>query len=298
MIYIKLDDDKNLIITVNEPIYRGERLNQKLLFLLPKQLDEIDMQRAAIYMTYIRADGVADIALLKRLEEEYNEEYFQYQVPITCTLTRYPGEVCVFLQIYTGPPSCPVIAKSGECMLQINASTNMDDCITDRNLSLIYQMQRQMEEKIEKTEETLNDRIETEVAKKADNIVFDPENSTIQLVATTTVETENGEEEVRHALLGDPIFVRADNAAAIANIEINEAGELIITFEDDTTQNLGRVVGKDGAVYVPHVNERKILTFTVEESPTEIPAPVDLNPFDEWSDMDDEIHSDYVWEEM
>ena len=59
------------------------------------------------------------------------------------------------------------------------------------------------------------------------------------------------------------------------------------------------LVDGSGAVYVPHIDDRKILTFTVEDKPAGVPDPVDLNPFDEWSDIDDShIRSDYIWEEM
>jgi len=52
-------------------------------------------------------------------------------------------------------------------------------------------------------------------------------------------------------------------------------------------------------IYVPHVDERKILTFTIEDMAGEIPDPVDLNPHDEWSDVDDTtVVSEYVWEDM
>ena len=55
----------------------------------------------------------------------------------------------------------------------------------------------------------------------------------------------------------------------------------------------------NGAVYVPHISEQKILSFTIEDEPGDVPDPVDLNPHDEWSDIDDsEIVSDYVWEKM
>ncbi len=58
--------------------------------------------------------------------------------------------------------------------------------------------------------------------------------------------------------------------------------------------------GKDGAVYVPHIDARKILTFTLEEKPGKIPDPVDLNPNDDWGEIGDSdtIRSEYVWEEM
>lgn len=166
-----------------------------------------------------------------------------------------------------------------------------------------------MEDKVEKAEAALNERIDKTdevVAAKADNIVFDPEDSTIQLVSTVEVKDEEGNPtgEYEKIPLGDRIFVRADTARGILDMEINELGELIVTFEDETTQNLGVVIGKDGVVYVPHVDEHKVLTFTIESEPSEVPDPVDLNPNDEWSDMGDGDMespggvSTYVWDDM
>lgn len=309
MLYIKLDESMNLVITKNEPIYRGDHMNQKITYLIPMMVGDVDMLTATVYLSFVRADGTADIALLVREEEPYNERYYQYHLPITTTLSRFPGEICTFLQIFSGPPRHPVIAKSGECMLRIMDSKNMDEYITDRNLRLIYEMQRYMENKVEKAEAALNERIDKTdevVAAKADNIVFDPENSTIQLVSTIEVKDEEGNSTgvYEKIPLGDPIFVRADTTRGILNMEINELGELIVTFEDETTQNLGIVTGKDGTVYVPHVDEHKVLTFTIESKPGEVPDPVDLNPNDEWSDMDDDDMessggvSAYVWEDM
>lgn len=309
MLYIKLDESMNLVITKNEPIYRGDHMNQKITYLIPITVGDIDMLTATVYLSFIRADGTADIALLVREEEPYNERYYQYHLPVTSTLSRFPGEICTFLQIFSGPPRCPVVAKSGECMLRVMDSKNMDEYITDRNLRMVYEMQRYMEDKVEKVESTLNERIDKtdkNVDAKADNIVFDEENSTIQLVSTVkTVDEETGEEETSTILLGDPIFVRADTARGIINMEINADGDLIVTFDDETTQNLGHVIGRDGVVYVPHIDEHKVLTFTIETEPgEELPPPVDMNPNDEWSDMGDEgmespgRKTTYVWEDM
>ena len=85
--------------------------------------------------------------------------------------------------------------------------------------------------------------------------------------------------------------------SGVIDAVISENGELIIRFHDGTEKNLGVVVDGSGAVYVPHVSEQKILTFTVETEPTEIPDPVDLNPNDEWGNIDEnEVVSEYVWE--
>ena len=92
----------------------------------------------------MRADGVADVVVLDRSETPYNESYFQYTFPITCKLSKYPGEVCTWIQIYSGTPSNPVIAKTGECMLQVQESKNMDDYLCDHQMTALYQLTHTM----------------------------------------------------------------------------------------------------------------------------------------------------------
>lgn len=86
----------------------------------------------------------------------------------------------------------------------------------------------------------------------------------------------------------------------VVDAEVSADNELILTFNDGSKKNLGVVGGGgSGAVYVPHIDERKILTFTIEESPSEVPGPVDLNPFDEWEGIEgSDLMSDYIWEEL
>lgn len=50
-------------------------------------------------------------------------------------------------------------------------------------------------------------------------------------------------------------------------------------------------------VYVPEIDDKKILSWTVQEATDDmpVPSPVDLNVADDW--VDDETNSDYVWEE-
>lgn len=282
MLYIKLDDDMNLVITVNEPIYRGDNLSRKITYLIPTMVGEIDMFTASVFLNYIRADGVADVVVLERSDEPYNDSYLQYTFPVNCKLTKYPGEICTWMQIYTGTPSNPVIAKSGECMLQVQESKNMDDYLCDHQMTALYQLTHTMNTAIEE----MNNTIETAIENKADNIIFNPEDSTIQLSA-------NG------VPVGDKIVVNTNTGAVVTNAGISSDNELILTFSDGTIKNLGSVMGNDGAVYVPHISAQKILTFTIEEEPGEIPEPVDLNPNDEWSEIEgDGVVTDYIWEQM
>ena len=53
-------------------------------------------------------------------------------------------------------------------------------------------------------------------------------------------------------------------------------------------------------VYVPTVDERKVLSWTVQEATEDmpIPPPTDLNPSDEWLPTENEVVSEYIWEPM
>lgn len=125
------------------------------------------------------------------------------------------------------------------------------------------------------------------INKKADNITFNAEDSTIQLSASG-------------ALIGDKIKVNTSGGegVGITNVAINDNGDLLVTFDDGTQQNAGRARGKDGVVYIPHVDEYKVLTFTIEEKPKEVPPAVDLQPSDEWSTPEENGVTPYIWKTL
>lgn len=278
MFYIKLDDKMDLVITVNEPIYRGDNLSRKITYLVPLKVGDVDMLAASIYLNYIRADGTADVVLLERQEEKYNESYYRYLLPVSNKLSRYAGEVCTWMQVCSGPVSNPVIAKSGECVLHIQESKDMDEYLGDRQVTALYQLQKQLDDGFA--------AIDMILAEKADSILFNPDDSTLQLTA-------NG------APIGEKVFVSASSGAGIDDMKITVDGELLVFFDDGSVKNLGRVVGEDGVVYVPHIDAHKVLTFTIEKGAGTVPDPVDLNPNDEWSGIDDgSVVTDYVWESM
>ena len=287
MFYIKLDSNNDLVVTQREAIYRGDNLNQKIIYLIPFKVGDIDPLTAFFYLSYIRPDGIADVVVLERMEERYNESYYQYTFPelINCKLTKFPGEVCTWLQIYSGDPANPVISKSGECNLHIQESKSMDDYLCDHQVTAIYQFHKDLDETTTEVNAAIED-VNASLDKKADNIVFHPEDNTIQLTAS-------GEP------VGDRVKISTIDGAVVNNAGITVDGELIITFTDGTMKNLGVVVDESGNVYVPHIDDHKVLSWTVEKEPGEIPEPVDLNPHDEWSDIDDDtVVTDYIWEDM
>ncbi len=182
MIYIKLDEDMELGITVNGPIRRGDNLSNKITYLIPTTLNEVNMLGAIPYLCYIRADGTPDIVRLDRSDEMYKDKYYQYTVPVTCKLTRYPGEVCTWIEVFSGTPSHPTIAKSGECTLFVEDAKNIDDCLCDSQISALYQMQKEMEQNMSSIGESI-DGIASDVAKKADGLSYDKETRKLGLTA-------------------------------------------------------------------------------------------------------------------
>lgn len=53
-------------------------------------------------------------------------------------------------------------------------------------------------------------------------------------------------------------------------------------------------------VYVPTVDDRKILSWTLQEVTDDMPSipSTDLNPSDEWHPTGNEVESEYIWEPM
>lgn len=87
----------------------------------------------------------------------------------------------------------------------------------------------------------------------------------------------------------------------LQSIEIDERGHLIVSFTNGTISDLGLVVGKDGKngkVYVPHINQDNVLSWTIEDKEGEIPKPVDLTDNGEWTPVEDQGKTDYIWESM
>jgi hypothetical protein len=113
---------------------------------------------------------------------------------------------------------------------------------------------------------------------KADNIILNEEDNTIQLSAN-----------------GTPIGNKIEMCnCGIESFDVDENDNITITLVDGRVIDLGQIAGANGVTFTPHIDEKKILTWT-NDGGLPNPAPVDLNPFDEWTE--DETESEYVWEE-
>lgn len=143
-------------------------------------------------------------------------------------------------------------------------------------------------EQTEDIEEKLNQidmKIDSLNENKADSIHYDEAANSIQLVA-------NGE------LIGNCVVLPRDESGIIDDCKIDENGDLIVTLSDGRIINAGYVGGGNGATFIPHISEDKILTWTCDQD-LPVPEPIDLNPFDEWTTLPEEgVDTEYEWEYM
>lgn len=127
--------------------------------------------------------------------------------------------------------------------------------------------------------EALNER-------KADNIVYNEDEQCIQLVA-------NGE------FIGDKVELSDISASGIESCVVNEEGHLIVVLTNGKVIDAGHVGSADGVTFTPHVSSDHILSWS-NNGGLENPEPIDLNPFDEWVEIEDDggTTTQYVWEMM
>lgn len=147
MTYIKLDSDMSLTVTSRETIYRGDNLSKSITFLVPTALgdDKIPAESTTIFLSYVGSDGEPDMDILERSDAMYNADYYQYVLPVTCKLSRYPGQILMWLQVCSGDMNNPIIAKTGECYITIHNSKSLDDCMSDHQLTALYKLKKQVD---------------------------------------------------------------------------------------------------------------------------------------------------------
>lgn len=187
MTYIKVNDELDLVTTVAEPLFQGENMSKSVTFLVPKKIGELHTVASLAYLVYIRADGHADIVYLKRETEMYDDDYYQYVVPIPERVTRYAGEIVFWLEFYSGRASNPVIVKTGTNVMNVIEHHASGDRIDDRELSVIYQLHSKLVEA-------------TEDVRLSDNevIIFDDNQSSVNTDAGdgVIIFSDGGEPEV------------------------------------------------------------------------------------------------------
>jgi hypothetical protein len=289
MYTILVNNSNELIVTVKERIMQRSKLVDNLHFLVEPKYKEYDMSGFTVTMEYILPVSREYKTETLVLSSSLYKEKLEYKLPFDTAFTKEAGKIEGQLtftkaEMDTEGNVKQMVRKTSPCTITIIPIAEWSNIVPDAALSALDQRLIQLDLLTGQLMDFEQHLYET----KADNIIYNEVDSTIQLVA-------NG------VPIGNKITISVNDivgsGVGIKSVEINANGELIVIFTDETQTNCGRVVGRDGKVYVPHLDERKILTFSIEENPTEIPPAVDLNPHDEWSNLpEDGVETNYVWE--
>lgn len=110
----------------------------KITYLVPAKIGETDILKSQVYLSYIRADGEPDVVELIRSKEMYKEKYYQYTLPVKCKISKYPGEVVSWMQIFSGTKSNPTIIKSGQNIISVLESESLDGKVGDRFITALW----------------------------------------------------------------------------------------------------------------------------------------------------------------
>jgi hypothetical protein len=171
------------------------------------------------------------------------------------------------------------VRKTSPTTITIVPISAWSDIIADSALTALDQRLIQVDAMLNAANEFNQYLYET----KADNLYYDADGQFIQLTA-------NGQP------IGDRIAWVDGGGCAVVDVKIDENNDLIVTLSDGRVINAGRVAGGTGVTFIPHVSDDYILSWT-NDGGLENPAPVDLYPHDEWSNVPEEgIESEYEWE--
>ena len=204
--YIKMNSDKNLIITIPTTIYRGENKADLITFLVPAQYGDINLADCAMMMRYILPDGTGKSEPLSYLPEMY-KDYLRFSTVANTRLTSDDGEITVWLTAFDADDG--VIFKTGEVIVTVEPSKDISGYLPQEDLDEIERLTAKVTE--------LEDGMAELDTRKADNMTYDSDGKILQL-------TSNG------TLIGDPV----DMSEMVNEDEVIDFGDQAPSDEGDS----------------------------------------------------------------
>lgn len=288
MYTILVTDSNELVTTMKERIMQRSKLVDNLHFLVNPTYKGHDMSAFTVMMEYITPVGREYKTELLTKSDALYKDMLEYRVPFDTCLTKEPGKVEVQLTftkvaLDAEGKATQQVRKTSPATITIVPISAWSDIVPDSALSALDQRLVMLDAYAGQ----LADLSQYMFENKADNIMYDEEGQYIQLTA-------NGEP------IGDQIKIAAAATSGVVNIEINENGEVIVNYADGNSQNLGKMQNEcKCGIYVPSLVQPDKLTFTLQEQPGDPVISFDIDPSNEWSDVDGPVDdTGYIWESL
>lgn len=169
MYVIKMESDKTLFTTIESTIFEGESGADVITFLVPKHYNDIDLADCTMLCRYLLPDGTGYSDVLNLHSTSYNDDLYQYALPVSSKLTLKPGKVELWLTAIDYINK--TVLKTDTASIKITESKNIVDYLSDEELNQLDELAAKIEE------------IE---ALQVDSLIYNPDEKTLQLFANGT----------------------------------------------------------------------------------------------------------------
>lgn len=102
MFTIVMDKNKCLSKKNVTTLYQGEKLVDKIRFLIPMKYGDLDLSKFTVTLKYIDQGNIVHSEKLKLSEEIYNNCMLCYYMPVDTKLTRFAGDILMKLTLDDG----------------------------------------------------------------------------------------------------------------------------------------------------------------------------------------------------
>ena len=286
MYTILLNDTNELITSVKERIMQRSKLVDSMHFLVDPTYKGIDMSGFTVMLEYVLpVSREYHSEILVKSDSLYKEK-LEYKLPFDTCLTKEAGNIEIQLTFVkvgldADGNNTQQVRKTSPTTIKILPISAWSDIVADDALGAIDKRLIRAEAMIQAASEMADYFDNT----KADNIIYNEEDSYIQLTA-------NGNP------IGDKIAIK-NSGKNVVSIQVNDSGELIVNYSDGESTNIGKVGGDCAGIYIPSYTEDGILTFILSDKAKEPRYDFDIDKSNDWNPINGaEQNSSYVWEKL
>lgn len=211
---ILVENDNSLYGSCKSKIMQREKLFNKLWFLVPPHYNGHDMSQCTVTLRYLLPISKEYKTEILTLSDEKYEEYLKYILPVDTSLTKEWGEIelnLTFTLLDTDDNGNIVqrVRKTDNHILNITQIPDWDKFVPDSSLAAIDQRILKQDAQIK----VLTDLANTLESNKADNLVYNESDDTLQL-------SSNGEG------IGDKVSVKdmLEDGAPVVDFSSNSGG--------------------------------------------------------------------------
>lgn len=223
---IIVEDSNSLYGSCKERIMQREKLFNKIWFLVPQYYNGYDMSQCTVTMRYLLPVSNEFRTETLVLSDERYQEYLKYILPVDTNLSKEHGDIelnltFTMLDVDNNGNIVQRVRKTDNHRLHITRLPNWDSVIPDSSLEALDQRILKLDAQMK----YLNEMNQIVADSKADNIKYDENENSLQLLS--------GDKEI-----GNKVTLKAADAAledGVPVVDFNSVsgGDTSTEDEDD-----------------------------------------------------------------